>query len=197
MRSAIGSGTTLIFLARGPGSDPPATTTSIRVAEATDADVYARDVGTDSPRTFVDRLDPTTRCYLALHDRRIVHATWVTSSAAWIGEIRRYFVVPERSLYIYESFTSPDVRGRGIYPEVLRHIAADARREGSTELWIGVGDTNAPSLRAIDKAGFARAFDISARRRWGRVEIRSTAGPRAAVADEVIREGWPDIPMVR
>jgi GNAT superfamily N-acetyltransferase len=115
----------------------------------------------------------------------------VTRSGAWIGEVRRYFIVPERGAYIYESFTNPDLRGRGIYPAMLNFIATEAAQRGLGELWIGVGASNRPSVRAIAKGAFEPAFDIVFRRRLGAVRIETITGPRSDEASQVIQKRWP------
>jgi ribosomal protein S18 acetylase RimI-like enzyme len=88
-----------------------------------------------------------------------------------VGEIERVFIVPPGDAYIYESFTRPEMRGRGIYPAVLSTISERLGAQGVRCLWIAVEATNLSSLRAIQKAGFAFAFEIGLRRRLGRTEV--------------------------
>ena len=163
----------------------------LREATPADAEAYARDIATDSRFTFVGRLGAGTECFLALESDRLVHASWVTTRAAWIGELGRYFTPDKGSAYVYESFTSPFVRGRGIYPAVLRHIARTLGERGVERVWIGVGADNAPSVRAIDKAGFEPGFDIGFEIRWGRIDIPTVTGPKAAQAERMIRKRLP------
>ena len=181
------------FLERSTEEAPGPTSVGLVVRRATpaDADAYARDIATDSRFTFVGRIGDGTECYLALEGDRIVHATWVTTSAAWIGELGRYFVPEGGSAYVYESYTSPPARGRGIYPVVLRHIALALRDEGVRTLWIGVGADNAPSIRAIQKAGFTPAFDVSFEISWGRIDVPTVTGSRASEVEKMIRRRLP------
>jgi GNAT superfamily N-acetyltransferase len=168
----------------------------MRRATAEDGERYADQVGTDSAVTFRRRLGPSMDCYLALDDDDVVvHASWVTTRGAWVGELRRYFVVPDASAYVYESFTSPRARGRGIYPAMLRYIASEAARTGSKELWIGVGEDNAASLRAITKGGFVAAFEVDFSRRLGRVRVDAVRGPRSDETADILRANWPPEPM--
>jgi ribosomal protein S18 acetylase RimI-like enzyme len=192
-RGRLSSEGVLRFLTRGTTGDvePSIPELSFRRADLDDAAGYAREVGTDSSGTFIARLDRTNWCYLAEVGGRIVHASWATTSGAWIGEIGRYFVVPEGGLYVYESWTSPEARGRGIYPDVLRRIAADVAPRGIDEIWIGVGEGNRPSVRAIEKAGFVVAFEIAFRRRAGRISLEAPVGPRSEAFARVIHESWP------
>ncbi|MEA2487594.1 MAG: hypothetical protein QOF16_1248, partial [Actinomycetota bacterium] len=108
--------------------------------EATPADGrrYEKDIATDSAATFAARLGPGMHCFFAMDGERIVHATWVTSVAAWTRELRAYLVPPAGHAYIYESYTSPAARGRGAYPFVLLHIVAWAASSGLTKLWVAI-----------------------------------------------------------
>lgn len=149
----------------------------IRAAQPGDADAYERDIGTDVATTVRSRLaSPGSSCWLAEKEGRIVHSSWVETRAAWVGEADRFFVVPAGDAYIYESFTRPEMRGQGVYPAVLRTIASRAETEGLRRLWIAAERTNLSSLKAIEKAGFVRSFEIGVRRRWGRTVVTVPPG---------------------
>lgn len=178
LRKGWSSEERLLFLVHDSGGDEPdPPDLEFRAATAADGPLYARDIGTDSAATFAARLTDATRCWLVLHEDRIAHATWTTTAGAWTREIGRFFRPPPGEGYIYESFTSPAVRGRGIYPLALRHIVARLGAEGITRLWVGVEADNEPSIRAITKAGFEVAFEISYRRRFGRLTLGPPEGP--------------------
>ena len=117
-----------------------------------------------------------------------MHASWVTTGAAWTRELGRYIVPPRGDAYVYESFTRDEVRGRGIYPLALRNIAARLGVEGVTRLWVAVEKDNVPSLRSVRKGGFEPAFELPYRRRLGTVRIGSASGPRADVAPSFVSE---------
>ncbi len=183
LKESISSQETLVFLARSPEkvetpqASPKWEDLSLYRAGTTDGDDYAHWIGTDSARTFSSRLSSATRCYLVRHGGRVVHATWVTTSASWVRELQRYFRVPEGNAYVYESFTRADARGMGVYPFALTEICRALDAEGTQRVWVGVEHSNAPSLRAVTKAGFDPAFEVGYRRRWGkiRVELSSEA----------------------
>lgn len=181
LREAWSSQERLLFLMHPTGGDDPTDPPDLEFRAATSADgtLYARDIGTDSSSTFAARLSDATRCWIVLLEGTIVHATWTTTKAAWTRELRRYFKPPPGDGYIYESFSSPDARGRGIYPLALKHILARARAEGIARMWVGVEADNPPSIRAITKAEFEIAFEISYRRRLGRLTLGPPEGPLA------------------
>ena len=144
-----------------------------------DGPVYARDIGTESATTFRSRLTGSTLCFLVLKDGLIVHATWGTFSSAWTRELQRYFCPPPGDLYVFESYTRPEVRGRGVYTFALRRIAEWAADQGTSRLWVTVEHDNPPSLKAVAKAGFIPAFEVSFKRRLGRLTVDPPVGPGA------------------
>ena len=152
---------------------------TFREAAADDAHAYARDIGTDAEATFRGRLSDATRCWLVLEGDRVVHSSWSTAKAAWTREVRRYFAPPEGEAYMYESYTRPEVRGRGIYPYALANIALALRRLGARAIWIGAEAHNAASIKSIAKAGFAPVCAVTYRRRLGFLAVDPATGQRA------------------
>ena len=176
LEEAVGSGDTLVVLSLAVEIQPSEREGCVfRSATADDGDLYARDIGTDSRRSFRARLSPTTSCFVVESNGRLVHATWVTTSGAWTRELRSYIRPPDRDAYVYESFTRPEVRGRGVYPFALRRIASDAAGRGLNKLWVAVEAGNPNSLRAVSKAGFRPVLKLEYRRRWGRLTVRVPA----------------------
>lgn len=143
----------------------------LRRATVSDADEYARSIGTDAAATFRRRLTPTTGCFLVHGDDGLLHASWVTTGAAWTREIDAYLAPPDGDAYVYESFTRPEARGRGVYPFALAGICAWARDAGVGNVWVAVEQGNAPSLKAIRKAGFEESYTIRYSRRLGRLTL--------------------------
>ena len=190
-RDNVKSDARLLFLlaptqATSASRAPRATSATFREATADDADAYARDIGTDSPKTFASRLSGATRCYLVVEDSLILHATWVTTAASWVRELRRYFRPPPGEAYTYESFTRAEARGRGAYPFTLTEIRKELAREGVSRLWVGVEADNSPSIRAITKAGFEIAFEVAYRRRWGRLTVDEPVGEGAQACKDCL-----------
>jgi ribosomal protein S18 acetylase RimI-like enzyme len=183
LRENIASDDALLFLARATGPQPTLPEgISFFVATKQDGRRYARDIGTDSPATFAARLGPHTRCFLAAEGERLLHASWVTTCAAWTRELRRYVHPPPGSAYVYESFTDPAARGRGIYPAALRALASWLAERDIPRLWVAVEEDNFPSLKAVSKAGFAEQFVVRYVRRAGRLSIDLPA--------ESLTSGW-------
>lgn len=143
----------------------------LRRAAPDDAAEYARSIGTDAEATFRRRLTATTDCFLVHGGGELLHASWVTRGAAWTREIDAYLVPPDGDAYVYESFTRPQARGRGVYPFALAGICAWASEAGVRKVWVAVEEGNAPSLKAIHKAGFEDSYRIRYGRRRGRLTL--------------------------
>ena len=164
-------GTLIVFVVEAEPrvSDIPGVT--FREATTADRHRYARDIGTDSESSFRSRLSEDTRCFLVDDGTLLVHASWVTTERAWTRELATYLSPPDGDAYIYESFTRPEARGRGIYPYVLRNIVSWTAEHGLRRAWVAVEAHNHPSIRSVTKAGFDEAFRISFTRRWGHVKV--------------------------
>ncbi len=178
LRRELHSSDRLIFLVRDTGGPIPVRDgLELRFARTDDAEAYARDIGTDSRRTFRERLSGSTSSFLVTSSGRILHASWVTTSAAWTAEVRCYVRPPPGDAYVYESFTRADARGQGLYPLALRAICALGAERGQRRVWVGVENHNLPSLRAVTKAGFEEALAVTYRRSWGRLSIAEERPP--------------------
>lgn len=161
---------------------------SFRAATEDDAELYAHDIGTDSAATFRARLAEDVRCYIVEGDGKLLHSSWVTTSAAWTREIARYLTPPKGDAYVYESFTRADARGRGIYPFALAGIVTTLDQEGVERVWVGVEATNLASQRAMDKAGFKEGFRVDFGRKLGRLWVGTPVGPQAEIGRSFLRD---------
>ena len=178
----------VVFLADAGGASPHSGDLRLERAQASDAESYARDIGTESPSTFAARLSPTSLCFLVRDERRIVHSSWVALVAAWTRELRGYVAPPEGDAYVYESFTRADARGQGVYPFALHGIRASLGAEGVRKVWVAAEADNPASVRAITKAGFVETGRITYRRRFGSLKIaRSDDGDSLRVTKRLPR----------
>jgi hypothetical protein len=168
----VGSEEELIFFSReSEDREAKRQDLVLRWATVADAASYARDIGTDSAASFRSRLSDDVWCLVVESDRKLVHASWVTTTAAWTREVGGYLSPPKGGAYVYESFTRADSRGRGIYPSALEGIVTGLKGKGVDTVWVAVEAGNDPSRRAITKAGFTERFRISYRRRLGRLRV--------------------------
>ena len=162
-----------------------------REAGPADAEAYARDIGTDSVSTFGTRLSDDVRCFVVEEEGKLLHSSWLTTTAAWAREIARFLTPPSGDAYVYESFTRADARGRGIYPLALAGILSAMADEGIGRVWVGVEASNLASRRAMEKAGFTEGFRVEFGRRLGRLWVGAPVGTQAETGRTFLRTTPP------
>lgn len=192
LSSAVSSHGSIKLLVRDAGGDPiERSLLEFRRADRGDGPAYERDIGTDSAWSFRRRLTDGTQCYLVLEEGRILHASWATTRVAWTSELRAYLLPPPGDAYVYESYTRPETRGRGIYPFALANICAELGSRGVRRIWIGVEPDNAPSVRAISKAGFGEALELPFRRERFKITLGPPTGPMAHMGHQLVSKDVP------
>src|SRR5262249_42637242 len=96
------------------------------------------------------------RLYLGVVGSTVVHTAWV--------RVCEQIVIPEAGpdcridlgrpdSIIYDCWTPPQVRGRGIYTQVLRCLA-EVEVGSGRDAWVYCEHSNSASRRGIEKAGF-------------------------------------------
>ncbi|HEX2240625.1 MAG TPA: hypothetical protein VHJ82_05740 [Actinomycetota bacterium] len=179
----------ITFWSRSGGSQAPVRNdVTWRPATAEDASDYARDIGTDSPTTFTARLRSGQACYLVVEGPRLLHATWASSEPVWMAETRRFVAPPRDDVYLFESFTRSEARGRGLFSFAVESISAASP---GRKVWIAALDTNVASVRAIQRAGFAPAFRVRALRRLGFLRLGLPAEATAFFGGSAEGTGGP------
>lgn len=83
----------------------------------------------------------------------IIHTSYVIPACA------KFPFMDRNDLEIGPCYTYPAFRGKGIYPKVLSEIC---RRRGNdtSSFYMIVDETNLPSIRGIEKAGFVRCGSV-------------------------------------
>jgi hypothetical protein len=180
VKQTISSSDTLVFLAREAAEDfpRPQHDPDLALVEATASDgkTYEDLIGTDSAATFALRLESGSRCFLVRDGTSLLHSSWVTDVAAWTRELRRFFVPPPGDAYVYESFTRPEARGKGVYPFALTGICDRLAAERKRIVWVGVEEGNAASRKAIAKAHFEERFRVRYARKLGFLRVDEPVG---------------------
>jgi hypothetical protein len=106
---------------------------------------------------------PDTRILLAFCEGKLIHVEWVVPAKKIQ---RRYHFVTENSYLIISCLTSPDFRGKGVYPSQLRRVVESSI---PTDTYWGLAESkNIPSLKGIHKAGGVKVGEfIQKRWFWG------------------------------
>jgi len=93
-------------------------------------------------------------CAVARAGSDVVAYCWLTGAPVAVAEIDRLLVPGPDEVYLYEAFTSPSWRGRGLFQALLMKLRQFAHARGKRRALIFVLASNVPSWRAIEGAGF-------------------------------------------
>jgi GNAT superfamily N-acetyltransferase len=106
------------------------------------------------------RLRAGHHAYVAYLDGAHVGYGWSATREADVGELGAHLRLVDGYRYLWDFFTLPDYRGRGLYPQLLQAIL---RREcaNASHFWIGHDRENAASARGILRAGFRLVADVT------------------------------------
>lgn len=113
------------------------------------------------PGTSVDkiagRLGKGYRCFIASAQSGIVHAGWIASETAWCEVLGAEIPLPRDAVYFFDSFTIPEMRGRGLAPEAAKFRQRMLRQAGFRKVVAVADDDNRSGLRALEKSGYRPA----------------------------------------
>jgi CelD/BcsL family acetyltransferase involved in cellulose biosynthesis len=135
---------------------------------------------TDIQRLFA-RLRAGDHVHVWREQGRPVHIAWSGLRREIQAEYElgtaRAMRLPEPYALIYDCWTAEADRGRGIYARMLRHLRAHYAGQAAAAA-IYCKESNEPSIRGIEKAGFRRMAVLSLTRwlvliaRWRQEEVR-------------------------
>jgi RimJ/RimL family protein N-acetyltransferase len=136
------------------------------------------------------RLEAGERAYtIAAEDGRLAHSGWLVPRQlqSRMSEVEQTLQLPPNSACLYDFYTDPASRGRGLYGATLDHMLADSFADPSLEyVYISVLADNLASRKVIERAGFQYQGSLHWQCSMGRV--RKFADACFAVPEE------PDAP---
>jgi hypothetical protein len=113
------------------------------------------------------RLHDGHRLFVLRVNDRLVSFAWVTEDRTFsIDELDAIVTVDRPMVWLWDCMTPAAFRGRGYYPRLLLGLVA---RFEAARTVIYCQPMNYPSLRGIQKAGFARWMSVTSTRWWIRV----------------------------
>lgn len=114
----------------------------------------------DTFRRFLQQGDVGYYAYL---DGKCCHRSWLQKGPKWVA-INSFVQMKLGSNegYIHYCETSPQARGKSIYPSVLSRIVEE--NKNLDNIFICVDAENAPSIRGVEKAGFRERERVEVRR---------------------------------
>lgn len=113
-------------------------------------------------------------------DDRLSHYGWLilNQKQGVFSEVGHAFDYPEHAAVLYDFYTHPDDRGKGLYRRNLSHILSELNQHGDIEFaYIAVLADNIASRKTIEKVGFAyqgSLFEkkwLGASKRWSTFPI--------------------------
>jgi RimJ/RimL family protein N-acetyltransferase len=119
-----------------------------------DLDEYASLRTDRDPNVAAGRLRRGDRCFVARHDGKIVAALWVATGEAEFEYLDRRIRLAEGEAQRYDSFTSPDLRGRGVIAAVGTRLDRELLEENVRRVRGTALPENAAALRALAKGGY-------------------------------------------
>ena len=99
------------------------------------------------------RLDEGQQCFVAWHDRQIIHAAWAVTGRARIEYLSTEIALAPDEVYSYDVFTSPAFRGLGVAPARMLETIRYFRDRGYRCQLSAILPENSPGLRPGEKIG--------------------------------------------
>lgn len=83
--------------------------------------------------SIVRRLAANNSCFVARHNGKIISARWAATGIAQCDYLFRGYPLAADEAYLYDAFTAPEWRGKGVFPALTSEMhryyrAADVRR---------------------------------------------------------------------
>jgi GNAT superfamily N-acetyltransferase len=127
------------------------------------------------------QIEAEQHCYTLVENGCLVHYGWLglRQQKARLSEVAQEFIYDEpANAVLYDFFTHPQARGRGLYQQALYQILHDAAVvPGIKKIYIMVLADNAPSRHVIEKVGFTYAGSLFRQKRLGKTSTWSTLIP--------------------
>jgi CelD/BcsL family acetyltransferase involved in cellulose biosynthesis/GNAT superfamily N-acetyltransferase len=125
----------------------------------------------------LERLERGERCYTVAENGRLLHVGWQHSGQknSFFTEVQQNYDYAPAGNVLYDFYTHPGARGRGLYQQtlafILQHLAQEHSLTSSTEpdvTYISALANNHPSIHVIEKLGFEYVASISRKRIFNR-----------------------------
>jgi GNAT superfamily N-acetyltransferase len=144
-----------------PLAPPPAVRAASReltfgFLEPRQVDAYLALRPDQSAAAVAARLRRGDRCFVAREGDRIVSARWTAAGTAWVEYLGRRWLLEPGDVYLYETYTHPDVRGDAVSSAAGTRLARALAAEGWNRIVGGVVPENRPALRTASKTGYQR-----------------------------------------
>lgn len=128
------------------------------------------------------------RLFLVMGGEEPAFSCWIfPTSAPLLAARGGWMTLPRGVVCLEDSVTSAAFRGRGIAPAAWSAIADQLEAAGVEQIVTKVQDINAPSRKAVGKAGFREVAIMHTERRWPRMSVRVEERDGAVAEAEALR----------
>jgi GNAT superfamily N-acetyltransferase len=120
--------------------------------------VVADAMGSDADLVAI-RLARRCRCFAGWVGTEFAGYGWLSTGPEWIGELDLEIRPAVGEAYLWNCVTMPEHRRKGVFRALMAGVAARARTEGLTRLWIG--SVALPAEKAVPQVGFVPVLHFS------------------------------------
>jgi len=138
-------------------------------------------------RESLHRMERKQHSYTCVENDRRVHFGWLDENQkeAVFPEVGQRLMLPPGTAVLYDFYTDPAARGKGLYKTAMTQMLHDAAETGGVKrMLIAVLAANRASRRAIEHVGFVYAFSL----------YRSVSFGRQRTSTSPLPEGWTAVP---
>ena len=119
-------------------------------------------------RTAEERMGQGFHLYTFVKGGKLLHYGWLIErqTRGEDGWVQQAYFPPPDTAVLFDHFTHPLARGRGLYFQALCRLVHDARDVArARQAYVTVFGSNAPSRHVIEKVGFQHAGSLFKERR--------------------------------
>jgi len=101
-----------------------------------------------------ERLHRGARCFLAWDGDQLAHGYWMGSDRVRIDYMEGDLILAPGDVYMYDSYSPPAYRGRGLAQAMGLHVMRIAREEGYKRAWCLPAIENRAGTRPVEAIGY-------------------------------------------
>lgn len=100
------------------------------------------------------RLDRGDNICVAYRNSDILSYCWIAFNQILVDEIQMTLKIKDKEVYLYDAYTKPEHRGKGLYPAILSNLLSYFKGKDFSRALIFVQKGNKASHSGVIKAGF-------------------------------------------
>lgn len=140
---------------------PPRLDGSISLLTAEDAQDYVRFHSNISSEEYLERLGRGQYCFVVRDaSGELASATWVATASVWIDFVDREVTLQEDEVYLYDSYTAPQFRGKRLQPYLCADILTEIRDKGYRRAAVIIAPENRSNIASRQRSGFRKTGNL-------------------------------------